>query len=274
MTRIATTSAVVLLWAGEEPYRTAGARAYLKRLDLNAGRALYDRCQHLWSHYGEVIRNRKVTIMRLMERLAAENQGLQQVVIAGAGQAPLSLEWCELYPVHRVFDLDWDYMEEKRALARDARVNNLDRVAFLTVDNSSADDIRQALQKADWDPEQPTLLVLEGISCYLSIPAIRQMIGLFWTRDASSRVVLEYLKPFEAIEPSRRHIPEKNFGIVALHCGLKGFTHLSADILSGWKDVSLLENISMRQMELWRTGRNRFFPTDESGWIEIALLAV
>lgn len=273
MTRIATTSAVVLLWAGEEPYRTEGARAYLKRLDLSAGRALHDRCQCIWPHYGEVIRNRKVAILQLMERLAAGQRKLRQVVIAGAGQAPLSLEWCERHPAHRVFDLDWEFMEEKRLLAGEAGVKNVERVSFLTVDNSSAADIRRKLLEADWEPGRSTLLVLEGISYYLSPTALRQMIGLFQTEDASSRVILEYLKPFAAVDPSRRKIPEEIFGIVARHCGLQSFTHLSDDTIASWGEMKLLERIPMRQMEFWRTGANRFFPTDESGWIEIALLA-
>ncbi len=67
MLKLSATSALVMLWAGEGCCRSERGRCYLGGLDLSGGRELYRRCNEVWPHYAEVIRNRKFGVFRLLE---------------------------------------------------------------------------------------------------------------------------------------------------------------------------------------------------------------
>ncbi len=68
---ISDTSALVLLWCGEEIYQSDAVRQYAGMLDLSRGRELLARCHAVWEEYDRVIRYRKLCIAREAETILA-----------------------------------------------------------------------------------------------------------------------------------------------------------------------------------------------------------
>ncbi len=266
-TRLSSTSALVLLWAGREHLETARAREYLDGLDLGEGLALFRACNAICPYYAEVIRNRKHGVREFIEGCIAEaGASGTQVVIAGAGLDPLGIDLVETHPGVRVFELDRDNMERKAALH--AAVGGGSNPAFVTADLASAPGARDALRAAGWDPARPTVLVLEGISYYLEPAELRDLVAAL----SPVRVVVEYLKPEGAIAADRARIPAEVFAAIAGECDLPAIRRHDSEGLARLLDMRVRERRGMTALERARTGESRHFPADESGWIEMCLL--
>jgi len=271
---LSATSALVLLWSGPESYRSREARRYLDLLDLSAGLPLHERCSGIWPHYGEVIKNRKHCIIELMEECAAADGDLRQVVVLGAGLAPLGVEWKARHTSALVFDLDGTNMGLKQRLVSSLGEKTLGGISFMRVDLRSPRLVGERLVEHGWDRQDPTLLVLEGISYYLPHDVARQLVLLFRHPEHRTRAIVEYLKPEEAISTERRGIPGRVFGEICDTCGHHRITRFGSADLASWPGVELLATRTMSDIERGRTGRNEHFPSDESGWIELSMLAL
>lgn len=202
--RLSSTSALVLLWARQECYRSARARDYLGQLNLDEGRDLYERCRDICPYYDEVIKNRKFGVAHLVRQCLADNTGNPQVVVAGAGFDALGIEVMELYPHVKVFELDRENMHAKSHLVTTSSRNaSQGDIAFIEVSLLDASAVQRSLSAHGWDPTKPTLLVLEGISYYLPTEAIQKLVHVIdpdWT-------ILEFLKHDENVAAERVHIP-------------------------------------------------------------------
>jgi hypothetical protein len=271
---LSATSALVLLWSGPESYSSREARRYLELLDLGAGIPLHERCSGIWPHYGEVIKNRKHCIMELMEQCAEADGDLRQVVVLGAGLAPLGVEWKARHPSAGVFDLDGANMELKRRLVSSLEENTLGGMNFIRVDLGAPGLVGERLVEHGWNRQEPTLLVLEGISYYLRPDVVRQLVLLFRHPERRTRAIVEYLKPVRAISAERRRIPGRVFGVICDTCGHFRITRFSGADIASWPAVELLTTRTMSDIERARTGGNEHFPSDESGWIELSMLAL
>ncbi len=266
--KLTATSALVLLWAGEEGCRSERGRRYLSRLDLSGGRELFQRCNAIWPHYGEVIRNRKFGVRHLIESCFAGETGCAQLVIAGAGLDPLGIEAAERYPRAKVFELDQKQMGRKTRVLDDPGMAGKGSIAFIEIDLISIPGLESKLTAAGWVKSRPTALVLEGISYYLPEESLRKL-----ARAVNPRwIIFEFLKEEGEIAPGRAEIPRRVFDLIAKECELpliRRYNYPRAEELFGMPAV---DRYGMKRLEKLRTGENRFFSTEESGWIEVCLL--
>lgn len=234
MLKLSSTSALVLLWARQECYQSKRARDYL------------------------------------IKKYFTKKTGSQQLVIAGAGFDALGIEVMELYPHVKVFELDKENMNIKSRLATKLGNESKRNITFIEVNLLNISDVYRSLSAHGWDPIRPTLLIFEGISYYLpteSIQKLVQVINPNWT-------IFEFLKQDEEIATDRINIPKKVFGLISslcelLHIGQYNYSQLE----KLFNNISILTKYSMKRLEEIRTGSNRFFPTEDSGWIEVCLLA-
>jgi hypothetical protein len=268
MLKLSSTSALVLLWARQECYPSENARNYLSLLDLSAGNALYEQCQQICSYYGEVIKNRKFGVFDLINKCLAEPIGIQQIVIAGAGLDALGIEVVTHYPEVTVFELDISNMDIKTSLFSKIENAGHPNIACINADLSDADGTYTKLIDHGWNQGIPTLLIMEGISYYLdpnSIQALSEAIG-------PDRIIFEFLRPAEKVLPDRTMIANGIFGLIARSCGcpeIYRYDHTTIGYLFG---LPVVIRYSMEQLENMRVGANHYFPTEESGWIEVCLL--
>jgi hypothetical protein len=111
-------------------------------------------------------------------------------------------------------------------------------------------------------------MVLEGISYYLPEEPLQSIVTPYtpaWT-------VFEFLKNDGEISSDRIEIPKKVFSLISRHCELKHIGRYSCSGVEKLFNMPVAVKYSMKQLEKIRTGSNRFFPAEESGWIEVCLL--
>ncbi len=266
---LSATSALVLLWSGVELYRAPIVREYWKRLDLSAGRALFNRCNEVWPDYDQIIQNRKWLLGLWSDEILKSGETPQTVILA-AGLAPLGLDLAARFPAFRVFDVDMKQMAEKARLV--AGIQNAPaNLHFVTADITDREDCRAALVRAGWRPDQPTLLIVEGISYYISRAQLIDLPGMV---APGSRVLLEFMIPADNIQADRRHIPREVFQAIVDYCGVSTpIETWTLPELAAKVPGRIVRHVTMHDIErLRQPGRQAAvctFPATDSGWIEI-----
>ncbi len=269
MLKLSSTSALVLLWAGQDSYKTKMAKDFLNRLDLEAGRSLYEQCEKICSYYDEVIKNRKFGVFDIIEKSISNKNKIFQVVIPGAGLDPLGIEVTEVYPNSIVFEIDSENMEIKSSLYKNLGNKSKPNISFIEADLLNSSSIHSKLCAHGWDPVLPTLLIFEGISYYLPVESIQKLVQLI----VPDWMIFEFLKQDKEIAADRVEIPKKVFGIVSSSCDLSYINKYSYPKLEMMFDnMSIADKYSMEHLEKMRTGANKYFLTEDSGWIDVCLL--
>ena len=262
--KLSATSAFVLLLAKQGCYKTRSTKLYLNQLDLNEGMLLYNWCREVCSFYDEVIKNRKFGVLNLVNKYFSDRTQNQQLVIAGAGLDPLSIEVKELYPNSKIFELDEENMDIKSDL-----YSKSGNISFIQANLLNASGVYKNLAEHGWSPLKPTLLVFEGISYYLHLDSIQNLFKVL----NPEFIIFEFLKPENEIAVDRVDIPKKVFDKISSMCELPFIGRFGYEQLEKLFTPFLLKGkFSMQRLERMRTGSNKFFPSDESGWIEVCLL--
>jgi hypothetical protein len=266
------TSALVMLWTRPDCYPSFEAQRYMMRLETDQGLKLYEQCQRICPFYTEVIANRKFGVWSLVKD--SVHNDFKQIVILGAGLAPLSIQICENYRDIQVFDVDIESMNEKHLMIRSLQNQALDNVHCVSVDMTKTDLLCRELQAHGWNPFSPTAVVLEGISYYLTPGNLRGLVDLFSSKQKGSRLIFEYLLPDECIAIANRDIPRQVFGIIETACAIPAITKLTSSQISEQYGCSLLQRYSIHELERKRTGSNVHFPREDDGWIEVAYFSI
>lgn len=269
MPKLSSTSALVLLWAQQECYKSKKAKDYLSQLDLEEGKTLYEQCKDACPYYDEVIKNRKFGVFNLIKKSFSNEINIPQLVIAGAGLDALGIEVTEHYPHTKVFEIDSENMDFKSHLFKNSGNKSTTNIAFIEIDLLNTSCIYESLLVHGWDPMKSTLLILEGISYYIpekSIQKLVQVIKPDW-------IIFEFLKQNEEIATGRREIPIRIFGFISSLCKIPHIVRYNYSKVKKLFNMSVEAKYSMRRLEEMRTGANGLFPTEYSGWIEVCLLA-
>ncbi|HEV7556317.1 MAG TPA: SAM-dependent methyltransferase [Kofleriaceae bacterium] len=117
----------------------------------------------------------------------AVGTGVRQLVLLGAGYDCRAHRMPELAKVD-VFEVDRaDTQQAKRARLRDSR-----DVHYVTVD-FMRDDLAVALAAAGWRATEPTLVVWEGVTNYLTEPAVIAVLRWVGGTCAGSSIVFTYI---------------------------------------------------------------------------------
>ena len=256
------TSALVLLWDRNASYRSRLSRRYLSLLDLTAGKKLFAACHKIWPHYAENIRNRKYCIFELAKNALRREM---QVVILGAGIAPLSRELQSHFTGTKIFDIDLSLMSVKKRLVEKV-LPRQSAICFVTADASNLRQLSGNLSAAGWEKKKPSLVIIEGLSYYIFQKSLRGIFELFRSTNRQNQVIVEYLVPAEEILKERRRVPGQVIAAIAGECGDFQATRYSHRDLAGM--AKTVERFRMNGMEKFRIGRNLYFPTGRSGWIE------
>ena len=259
--RLSHTSAFVLLLLGSEIFKTALARNFLSKLDLSAGQALYDQSMAFWPHYDQIIKNRKFAVLKLVETLLLEGKLPHQIVIAAAGMDAMGLEIASRYPGATVYELDEAFMTEKKKLSPHERVH------YITSDLTRSETCLEALKEIGWQANQPSLMIYEGISYYIS----QQQTKTLTNAVSPNYVIVDYLKPLTLLNDVAAK--RGNFIFDAILGGAQSLEIPRYDVQILEKTLTLPchTRLSMMHLEKERSGRNHLFPTDAHGWIEVGL---
>jgi len=266
---IADTSALVLLWCGHEIYHSGAVNEYANMLDLGRGRSLFERCNNIWSEYGSVIRYRKLFIAKEAASIIAKNN-INQVVIPGAGFSMLGIELAATFQNLDIFELDTDRMQEKEKIIKRLSLAENSRVSCLSADVEDIGTCGRVLSDVGWRQQEPTLLIIEGLSYYVSGNAVRRQWGMMMP---GSMIIFEYLVPPDLVNSSRRHIPDNVFHEIMNYCSCDSrLTYWSEDQLLNETEVRLDSCYSLYDIEKELNPDTRLFTDRKTGWIEVAVL--
>ena len=268
---LASTSALVLLWEESEIHTSELSQHYKKLIDLNSGRKLITKCNQVWAHYDQVIKNRKNCILNIVNNVLS-NIEMQQVVLLGAGLDSLSLEICSRFNSIKIFEVDNAHMEVKKHIVHEIDPSLSNHIKFITFDLSFPKELLNNMKNCGFQKNKPTLIVAEGFSYYMKEKKFWNIIRKFQTPKKQNNLILEYLVPREMIKENRAAIPDKIFKIIGSEFGLENITHyIKTEIQSKIFNLNgnIIANYNMKQMEKERTDENQYFKNDKSGWIEL-----
>src|SRR5439155_20107651 len=112
--------------------------------------------------------------LEFLEQCKTENV-IGQVIILAAGIDPLSVEIASLYPQSVVFDVDKYSMNEKEKYLNDVCPN----IRFVECDITNIELLKEKLIANKWNNKQPGILILEGITYYLTEDNLRAILKFF-----------------------------------------------------------------------------------------------
>ncbi|WP_165498889.1 class I SAM-dependent methyltransferase [Chlorobium sp. N1] len=201
-----------------------------------------------------------------------ETGGIGKVVIAGAGVSMLGIELAARFRELSVFETDADAasMARKRVLVAGLGFAEGSRLQCLEADARDLSGTRAVLGAAGWGADLPTLLIVEGLSYYITKEALRR----HWRALApASRIILEYLVPPADVGEARRCIPERVFGLIREYGSSEGEYPC-------WREGELRLEEGLQVERLWAMEAiegelavgDPLFSRREDGWIEIALM--
>lgn len=237
------------------------------------------RCNAVCSWYDEVILDRKHFMRCLVEKvLRSSDQGPWQIVIPAAGISPLSLELltANALCISRIYEIDTSEMEEKNALYRSIAPALYSKVRHITGDIIAPNFIH-VLKSAGHCSELPTIVLLEGISYYISREDLSRLIGAFRSEQQKNKIIIEYLLPCSSINEERRNIPRGVFGTIKDHAGLQHIRCYTADeigVLLQSVGGTTLVHYSQGDMERARTRTQIRFQRIRDGWIGCSLASL
>ena len=87
-----------------------------------------------------------------------------------------------------------------------------------------------------------------------------------------AQVVFEFLKVKGEINSENNKIAEQVFKFISDSCGFPEIVRYSHSQFEELFNLTVLKRYGMKKLERMRRGTNKYFPTEESGWIEVCLL--
>ena len=272
--KLAPTSAMVLFFAEKQPHPNLKVREYLSQLDLSSGEEIAPLFKKIWEPMPEIIKDRKFIITQwVCDFLDKNPKG--QLVILGAGVDSLSLEMTTTYNEVEAFDIDIESMESKKELLQ--KTNNLERIHCLTADIADASQIREQLAQTNWDPQKPTVIVVEGLSYYMEHAPLWKAIEIFKSPKETKQqncLIFEYFVPFERVKPERRQYPAETFKILEKLFSLPKMKHYTEELIE--EKLTALNGktekvFALCDIQKLRLNQNDLFPERDDGWLEVAL---
>jgi len=267
---ISATSALVLNWTSKEIWKSKNALEYFEALDLSEGKTLFNMFDEVESYmHTQTVTNRKYfvrkhTIEFLNKCQNENNKG--QVIILAAGIAPLSIEIASLFLESIVFDIDKYLMIEKEKY-----LNNIcPNIKFIECDITNIDLLNGKLIKNGWNPDKPTILIMEGITYYLLENDLKFVFTFFAKKNA--KLIADFVLSPECTNVKNRIFGVEVFRKIKESVGLEFVNFYDPAYFMNFIKECGFENAkryTMDKIQFERTGQKDPFDFVEPGWISM-----
>lgn len=266
--KISATSALVLNWSAPNLWQTTQALDYLNNLDMSKGKELIDQFDETANYWHtQVVSGRKFWMKKAtLEFLKHYPQA--QIIILGAGIAPLSIEIGSLYPSCKIFDVDQYAMAEKEALVN----KNPNNIKFIECDVSNITLLQKKLNDAGFNPHVPSMIIMEGIVYYISSDSLLSILKHF--RQFDPVITCDFSVFSEKVnEKTRGYLTDVRKKIIN-YANLSFFTCYDENEMAqlfkmaGFQNVRL---INTRQIQKERTGSEEPFTANDISWNRVIL---
>ena len=255
--KLSETSALVMLFLQDQVFHSNAVKEYLLHLDLSAGKELHDACNAIWPQYAEVIVNRKHTILQHINETLAKNPSLQ-IISGAAGLDPLGLELTQRHKGLEIYEIDREQMPIKAGLI------NIPNLHLIACDLADTTTVIEKLKQSGWQQDEPTFLVMEGISYYLTRDILRNFVTTIKPRYA----IFDHLRE-SGMNEAADLIGSNVFDLIRNYIKMDKMQRYNALSLSELLEMKIIKNWSLCAMEHQRKGQNIHFPSDDFGWVDV-----
>ena len=117
-----------------------------------------------------------------------------QIVFLGAGYDSRSYRFRDLIQNTRIFELDAQPTQQrKKELLHKAKISIPKQLTFVSI-NFKTDPLEEVLSKADFDPNQRTLFIWEGVTYYLPVEVVNNTLNsVKLSSPAGSTICFDYM---------------------------------------------------------------------------------
>lgn len=272
---VASTSALVLAVV-KELYTDTASGKYLSHLDLSAVDKLAEELTSITPSFKQILLYRKRMVRHLIRQLQQQHPHLQLCILA-AGLDPLGLQVIEQYPDQftGIFEVDNAHMQEKHELYINTGVYDK-RLHLLHGDISHPHLLMQSLKDAGYDPLQPAIIILEGITYYISEEHLMSILRCFSSKLKNNAVVMDYGVPEEDMTPAFANRARAIADIIISRTGavLHSYNQKKIRNLLSLLDAETLDIYDMQGMEYQLEGGNKLFRGRGESFMEMATFQV
>ena len=267
---------MVALLTGGNIHASDIAKKFYNMLDLEQARPVVEDWLNFWPHYDHLVKNRKSCIVDLACN-AITHDKIQQIIIPGSGLDTLSLEIHARHPDCKIFEIDLANMDTKTAMLLSIDKTIPDSIRCITSDLSDSSNVASNLVKHGWDSNLPSLLILEGITYYLTVDVLWKIICMLQSNHQTNRVIMEYLIPYEMVPDTMRPFAQYPFELIANETNLDHITKYDISAISAHVrrlGGDIVCHYTMEQMQQNRVPNSTLFSPPNTGWIEVCMLSI
>ncbi|MCP5463919.1 MAG: class I SAM-dependent methyltransferase [Deltaproteobacteria bacterium] len=194
MLTLPATSALVLLWLGKDFYNSSVCTKYFNQLDLSAGEEILNQKYLNWPHFDQAMQSRKIIVQLFIKEFLEKINRPTQIISLGAGLDPLCLYLTSTHSNLIGFDVDIANLFEKEKLISNIYPKYKKQLNFVQANVSNPDEVIIKLQKSGWDKKNPSIVIVEGLSYYLTKQQNKNLLSRFKSETSKLYIIFEYLK--------------------------------------------------------------------------------
>lgn len=267
---VASTSALVLSEV-KSLYSDGWGREYLTHIDFSPVEKLANEMRAITPLFHEGLLIRKKMVRFLIKQLMIQHPR-QQVCILAAGLDPLGLQIAEYFPdqLKSIYEVDNAHMQEKQEIYSAISFND-ERLHTVQADISSKEQLMSALLKEGYNPEQPTLIVFEGIIHYISEEQFLSIMRNFCSRTKSNAVIMDYMIQNEDVSAAYLPKLEEMQQTMESYIGrrLQQYSRKKIQNLLSLLEGEVLDVYDMQAAEYVLSGQNKQYHTQGTGVLEM-----
>lgn len=267
---VASTSALVLTYV-KSLYEEGWGKSYLSHIDFSQVKSLADELTRITPLFREALLLRKRMVRQLVQELMA-NQSRTQVCILAAGLDPLALQITDYFPDRdlTIYEVDSANMREKQEIYAAIQFND-ERLHTLQADINNTHQLMNTLFDAGYDPEQPALIIFEGIMHYISEEQFLSIMRNFTGRAKHNAVIMDYMVYAEGLPVGSVSKATEMLDTMESYIGsrLQQFSRKKIVNLLSLLEADQIEVYDMQSAELVLNGHNRVYKGERKGMLEI-----
>lgn len=272
--RAGRTAALVMLLVDDKIAVTPAGKRLMQSLDLTSGEELAEIARRDSPAAAHRIQLRKMLIRTWMGEIQLSGSPItRNVIIPGAGLAPLALDWCSQHEDAHATELDYEHVDEKRRLiAQCADASVACRIRCVECDLRDIVLTEGELRANGWNPRTPALWIIEGLSYYISHDQLVALIRFALAGDHRNRVIMEFSGSRETLSEDARAATETYHRLIGKLLGGRDLSITNIDAVLADSGARLERLVHPAQIEAL-LGLAHFFAGPQDSSMRIALLA-
>jgi O-methyltransferase involved in polyketide biosynthesis len=197
----------------------------------------------------------------------------QQVCILAAGLDPLALQLTEYFPEQQlasIYEVDSANMREKQEIYAAISFHD-ERLHTLQADINNTHQLMSTLIDAGYDPQQPALIIFEGIIHYISEEQFLSIMRNFCSRTKANAVIMDYMVHAEGLPVHSTTKAEEMLDTMESYIGsrLQQFSRKKIQNLLTLLEADQLDVYDMQAAEYVLNGQNKIYRGERKGLLEI-----